>query len=151
MSEGLGASPEEVGPPRGGAGESTRAESGGEGPTVPGDRLRAGPGQRILSPREIDRHERAIHECFGEGDPAKAWEAVRAFIRDVRAFSNEAARGRFVTNFGSTLCESCEGLKAGPGVVATCFQLKQCFFTNKKSIDVSRAHKSVIESLTRGE
>jgi hypothetical protein len=104
-----------------------------------------------LNALEIDRHEQAIYESFGEGDPAKVWEAVRSFIRDVRAFSNEAARDRFAANFGSSMCESCDGLKAGPDVVATCFQLKQCFFGNKKSIDTSRTHKSVVEGLSRGE
>lgn len=76
---------------------------------------------------------------------------MRGLLRELRAFSNDAARDRYVKNFGSPQCESCEGLRAGPGVVATCFQIKQCFFTNKKSIDVSRTQKSVIEGLTSGE
>jgi hypothetical protein len=104
-----------------------------------------------LSSTEIDRYERAIYETFSEGDPAKAWAAVNEFIKEIRAFSNDAARDRFSKNFGSSLCESCEGLKAGPDVVATCFQLKQCFFTNKKSIDMSPSQESVIERLTQSE
>lgn len=151
MSEGVGEGAASIGPPSGGARESARAEAGGEGPEVLRDRLRPGSRPRILNSAEIDRHERVISERFAEGDPAKVWAAVRAFIRDVRAFSNDAARDRFAVNFGSSRCEGCEGLKAGPDVVATCFQLKQCFYTNKKSIDASRAQKSWIEGLSRGE
>ncbi len=44
----------------------------------------------------------------------------------------EAARTRFRHNFGTSVCQRCEGLKAGPGVVATCFQVRQCYYDNFK-------------------
>jgi hypothetical protein len=105
---------------------------------------------RVLSPSDIDRHEQAIVEAFRAGEPQQAWDAVRAFILEVRQFSNEAGRARFLQNLGTSICDSCEGLKAGPDVVATCFQLKQCFYTNKKSVDVTAIQQGLIEKLTSG-
>lgn len=72
---------------------------------------------------------------------------VRSFVREVRAFADEAAKDRFAKNFGSELCGSCEGLKAGPNVVATCFQMRRCFFTNQKSVDVTEVQRGVLEKL----
>ena len=88
-----------------------------------------------------------MFEAFSTGDPEKAWQAVRSFVQEVRAFSDEAAQDRFAKNFGGPRCESCEGLKAGPNVTATCFQIRRCFFTNRKSIDVSKVLSSVVDKL----
>lgn len=54
---------------------------------------------------------------------------------------------RFRMNFGTPICESCDGLKAGPGVTATCFQVRQCTYDNVKQGDVTPRQKRVIESL----
>lgn len=62
----------------------------------------------------------------------------------------EAARARFQKNFGTPQCERCDGLRAGPGVEATCFQVRQCFFTNIKTADMSAKQARVIETLTKG-
>lgn len=62
----------------------------------------------------------------------------------------EAAKARFLKNFGSELCESCDGLKAGPGVAATCFQVRQCFFGNIKETVTSPRQTQVIKTLLKG-
>lgn len=59
----------------------------------------------------------------------------------------EAAQARFKANFGTSQCEHCDGLKAGPGVVATCYQVQQCNFTNIKEDDMSSKHERVIDRL----
>jgi hypothetical protein len=61
----------------------------------------------------------------------------------------EAAKARFEKNFGTVRCDTCDGLKAGPGIVATCFQVRQCFYGNIKA-DASPRHERLIEILTKG-
>lgn len=67
-----------------------------------------------------------------------------------RALILEAAKARFEKNFATPRCDNCEGLKAGPGVAATCFQVRQCFFTNIKNQDTSPKQTRLIEILTKG-
>lgn len=59
----------------------------------------------------------------------------------------EAGTARFRVNFGSPMCEDCEGLRAGLGVTATCFQVKRCFYTNVKASDASPKQLRVIDTL----
>jgi hypothetical protein len=54
---------------------------------------------------------------------------------------------RYKLNFGTERCLDCDGLRAGPGVVATCFQVQQCNYTNIKEGEVSPRHLRVIETL----
>lgn len=75
------------------------------------------------------------------------WQRIQNFIHEVRQFSNAAARDRFRQNLGTPVCENCDGLKAGPGVAATCFQRKQCFYTNWKATDVTASQHGLIDRL----
>jgi len=59
----------------------------------------------------------------------------------------EAARLRFKVNFGTAVCESCDGLKAGPGIVATCFQIRRCNYENVREGGPSDPHRRIIQSL----
>lgn len=59
---------------------------------------------------------------------AKAYREVEA----------EAARLRFQVNFGTSVCEPCDGLRAGPGVVATCYQTRECRYGNVREGDKKR-------------
>jgi hypothetical protein len=68
-------------------------------------------------------------------------------VERFREVSLECAQLRFRANFGSQMCESCDGLKSGPGVVATCFQTKRCHYTNVKEGDATPRHLRVIEAL----
>lgn len=58
---------------------------------------------------------------------------------------SECARLRFELNFGGPLCENCDGLRAGPGVTATCFQVRRCDFSNLKEGDVTPKQSRVID------
>lgn len=62
----------------------------------------------------------------------------------------ELAKARFEVNFGSARCENCDGLRAGPGVTATCFQVKLCYFDNFRA-DNDPRHLRVLKTLLGGE
>jgi len=114
------------------------AESFGRGerreiPPHDGDNLHNGRPPRVS--REGHLASADLLQAFEEGDPERAYQAGVRLIEAHRALSVEAAHLRFKSNFGSTLCDRCDGLKAGIGVVATCFQLRQCNYTNFKEHD----------------
>ena len=69
-------------------------------------------------------------------------------IEAYRALDVEAGKLRFKLNFGTARCQDCDGLRAGPGVVATCFQVQRCDFTNVKEGAVSPRHRRILESLS---
>jgi hypothetical protein len=77
-------------------------------------------------------------QAFEAGRPDLAWETSQKLIHLAREAVLEAARSRFKVNFGSTRCDHCEGLRAGPGVVATCFQVRQCYYDNIKGTPSSK-------------
>lgn len=87
--------------------------------------------------------------AFHDGDPASAYGAAKALIAEYERALTELAKLRFKLNFGTSTCENCDGLRAGPDVVATCFDLKQCHFTNLKRGDEDPRHIRVIQSLLR--
>jgi len=88
-------------------------------------------------------------EAFRKGDGAQAWQRVCQLLELTRRLEHEAAQARFKANFGTTMCDACEGLKAGRGVAATCFQVKRCYYTNIKTTDMSSKQRAVIEGLLR--
>lgn len=76
--------------------------------------------------------------AFETGDPQQAFQASGDVGRLLLETEEEAARLRFKVTFGSPACERCEGLTTGPGVVATCFQVKRCRYTNVKEGELPR-------------
>jgi hypothetical protein len=89
-------------------------------------------------------------EAFQIGDPALAYQAALLLIEAFREQTHELARLRFTLNFGSPVCENCDGLKAGPGVLATCYQTKQCNFDNIKD-NANPRHLRVLNTLLGGK
>lgn len=87
---------------------------------------------RVFSPSDLDNLETKVHDAFASGDPRAAWDATRKLIEVSHRLQKEAASSRFKANFGTEACTHCEGLKAGPDVSATCFQIQQCYYTNIK-------------------
>lgn len=77
----------------------------------------------------------------------EAWTATQSLLTLARQAVQDAASARFKVNFGTSPCDSCDGLKAGPGVVATCFQVKQCYYTNLKTTDESPKHERILSRL----
>ena len=67
---------------------------------------------------------------FQTGDPAIAYEATRKLAEAYRSLLLETAKLRFLHNLGTSVCNQCDGLHAGPGVTATCWQLRQCHYGN---------------------
>ena len=84
--------------------------------------------------------------AFGVGDPWVAFDAATILVEAYRAQNLELARLRFEVNFGKEICGNCDGLRAGPGVTATCFQIKQCHFDNVREGGQPR-HLRVLNSL----
>lgn len=98
-------------------------------------------GKAVVEPDED------LLRSFETGDPEVAYAAAVNLVVAYRELQRELAKVRFQTNFGSKLCENCEGLKAGPGVIATCYQVRMCNFTNFKESDHSSRHLRVLDSL----
>lgn len=71
--------------------------------------------------------------AFQSGSPKVVYEAAQKFVSAFHALDKEAAQLRFRVNFGSEKCSKCEGLRAGPDVLATCFQIGECRYTNVKN------------------
>lgn len=88
--------------------------------------------------------------AFRSGKPARAWELVQQLLTFSRKAVIEAGQARFKVNYGTTTCETCDGLKAGEGVLATCFQVRQCYYRNVKAGSESPKQRSIINELTRG-
>jgi len=89
------------------------------------DRYRTGiPGTRAVDPSET------LLQAFLDGNFEVAYRAALELKRAYHEALFEASRQRFLVNFGTEVCSNCDGLKTGPKVVATCFQVKRCNFTN---------------------
>jgi len=124
-----------------------RRESG-KGPSPTRDPVGRGsrqgiPGQRLIDPTET------LHQAFLDGDPEAAYKAAQDLSEAYREVMSEASKLRFKVNFGSNVCENCDGLRAGPGVIATCFQVKRCDYANIKEGQESPTHQKLIRGLVR--
>jgi hypothetical protein len=113
-----------------------------------GNHLRKRHHARVPRPHEVEIISEALTQAFTDGDPEKAWVHARELIQISQGLVIEAGKARFEANFGSDKCNNCDGLKTGPGVVATCFQIRQCYFTNVKEGDVGPRKRAIIEGLT---
>ena len=109
-----------------------------DGEGIPRRAVRAGPpetrdphthGHRPRVPVEaVDPDD--LLESFRTGDPKIVYGEALKLAKAYREIEAEAARLRFRVNFGTSVCESCEGLRAGPYVLATCYQVKECRYSN---------------------
>jgi hypothetical protein len=110
-----------------------------------GDPQRRGhpPGVPPLDPSE------ALLEAFRQGDAQGAVQAAQQLRDAYHEALLEASRLRYRLNFGTSLCDNCEGLRAGPGVLATCFQVKVCNFANIKEGSQDPRHVRVLRTLLR--
>jgi hypothetical protein len=132
------------GPSTGGAKEGYPGWDVGEHPSKVRDHLREGSRARI--PRLIDPSS-ALLEAFFEGDFEKAYLAALELQKAYRETLVEVSKLRFKLNFGTVTCQNCDGLKAGPGVTATCFQVQRCDFKNIKEGDEDPHQTRVINLL----
>jgi len=61
----------------------------------------------------------------------------------------EAAKTRFQANFGTDVCQHCRGLKAGPGVGATCFQMQACYYNHFRADELTPKHERIVGTLLK--
>lgn len=87
-------------------------------------------------------------QAFLDGNFERAYSAALELQVAYREALAEASKVRFKLNFGTGICQNCEGLKAGPGVTATCFQIQRCDFKNIKEGDEDPHQARVIDKLT---
>ncbi len=85
--------------------------------------------------------------AFRAGNAPVAYDAGVRLASAYQTLWVEAAQLRFRLNFGTPICDRCDGLKAGPGVSATCFQVRQCTYDNVKDGDATPKQRRVIQSL----
>jgi hypothetical protein len=90
----------------------------------------------------------ALLQAFLDGNFERAYSAALELQDAYHEAMTEASKLRFKLNFGTSACQNCEGLKAGPGVTATCFQVQRCDFKNVKEGDEDPRQIRVIDKLT---
>lgn len=119
----------------------------GEGPSELRDPLRDRHHARIPGTRSVDPSETLL-QAFLEGDFEKAYQSALELKTAYHEALVEASHQRFLVNFGTEICSNCDGLKAGPGVVATCFQVKRCNFTSVYEGSESPYHLRILDRLS---
>lgn len=113
------------------------------------DYLRSRPASGIPGHRKVDPSE-ILLQAFLDGNFEVALIAAQELQSAYRESLLEAAKLRFRLNFGTPICENCEGLKAGPGVLATCFQVKKCEFQSILEGNVSPRQLRILQKITSG-
>ncbi len=104
------------------------------------------PGTRVPG-HDAEALIESLESSFTRGDPQAAYNGFLALSATCREMVVEAAQLRFKVNFGTPVCENCDGLKAGPGVVATCFQVRRCNYSNVKDTEITGRQLRVIDAL----
>jgi hypothetical protein len=133
---------EEGGPSTGGPEEiHSRREVRGDLEEVR-DNLGSRPTERIQVDPSVD-----LLEAFEGGKAAEVYEKAILLQKAYHALLLEVSQLRFKVNFGGPSCQNCEGLKAGPQVTATCFQVGRCEFRNYKEGDESSRVQRVLARL----
>ena len=100
------------------------------------------PGSRVEDPSEV------LLQAFLDGDFERAHQAALDLKSAYHEALLEASRQRYRANFGTDACLNCDGLKAGPGVVATCFQVQKCNFDSIREGSESPHHLRIIDRLS---
>lgn len=111
------------------------------------DSLGHGSSSRIPGSRVVDPSDTLL-QAFLDGDFEKAYHAAEDLRAAYHEALSEGAHQRYRANFGTHVCNHCEGLKAGPGVLATCFQVKKCNFDNIHEGSESPLHLKILDRLS---
>lgn len=145
--------------------ESSFSSSNGGRPTSPRDSTSHRKGTNSTDPASDEHHLRERHtprvptlvdverieadllNAFKAGSPQLAWEKAQELSSLAKEALRQAAKDRFKVNFGTDVCNACDGLKVGPGVLATCFQIRQCNYSNVKS--TTPRQETLITRLTK--
>ena len=100
-------------------------------------------------PRDASQVIVRLNQAFLEGDPDLAYSSSQELIKEYHLLQLETSKLRFQVNFGTPVCETCSGLRAGPGVSATCFQVKQCNYSNVREGGETPSQKRILEGLMK--
>jgi len=87
--------------------------------------------------------------AFKEGDFEVAYTSALELQKAYHEAMLEISRLNFKLNFGTQVCQRCDGLRAGPGVVATCYQIERCEFKSLKAGEEDAKRSEVIDRLTQ--
>jgi hypothetical protein len=87
-------------------------------------------------------------QAFLDGDFEKAYHSALELRTAYHEALIEAAHQRYRSNFGTEACTNCNGLKAGPGVLATCFQVQKCNFDSIHEGSESSVHLNILNRLS---
>jgi hypothetical protein len=128
--EGSGLKPRSESP--GFEGGHREGESGAD-PTRNEHHLRERHPPRVPTLDDIEQLETELQAAFVGGDPTAAWQKSQELISLAKNIARQSSKDRFKVNYGTPNCESCSGLKAGPDVIATCFQVRQCNYSNVRN------------------
>lgn len=121
----------------------------GKDPSSDVDSERDGLGPRVQVSSTLRDPSENLLAAFREGDPEAAHAAALELIAAHHEALREVARLRFKLNLGTAICQSCDGLRAGPDVVATCFDIQQCHFASVKRGKEDPRQLRVIQSILR--
>jgi hypothetical protein len=99
------------------------------------------PRESLKDPSEV------LLSAFTEGNFDTAYAAAKALQKAYHEVLLELSETRFKLYFGSSICQNCDGLKAGPNVIATCYQIKRCNFDNIKKGDENPSKLAIIDRL----
>ena len=88
-------------------------------------------GHQPRVPTPVDPQD--LLAAFQTGDPTIVYREAQKLVAAYESAQTEVARLRFSLNFGTAVCGNCDGLHAGPDVVATCYQTKECRYTNVRA------------------
>ena len=100
--------------------------------------------------REIDPSE-VLLQAFYDGDANAAYAAAHDLSAAYREALLEASQQRFRVNFGTDRCTNCTGLHAGPDVVATCYQMQRCDYSNFRAEQTDAKKQRIVGNLLRNK
>lgn len=132
-------------------GRSEAGHGGGAGRELPPKDVHSVPDghrPRVPAPVPLRDFEAELYRAFSKGDPEGAYLVASDLLFAYQAILKEVAQLRFRVNFASPVCENCEGLRAGPGIAATCYQVRQCNYTNIKENQSDPRVLRVIQSFS---
>jgi hypothetical protein len=98
-----------------------------------------------IRPEDLEVCADRLYQAFQVGNPTTCWDITQELLEISKFLMIELAKARFKLNFGTNICERCNGLCAGENVVATCYQIKLCYYRN---VQMGKKHQSVIDTLS---
>lgn len=97
-------------------------------------------------PRLEDPSETLL-QAFVDGEFETAYASAQQLADAYHEALLESSQLRFKVNFGTERCANCTGLHAGPGIIATCYQIQRCDYANVKEGQEGPRKKRILQRL----